>query len=278
MIPVHDPKVPLRMHLRPAQWRGIVARVLSRHGLSTADLEPATSGSDVVWLSSSAVIKISAPAWADEIDAEARWCEAAQVPTPQVLAVGREQDWPYVITQRLPGRGLDQVWAHADRAERLLWAARLGELVAALHATPVTPDPGWDAYVAESRRQAPERERAITDTAAFLADVRWTHAPHVLLHTELLGEHVLVDDDGVTGVIDLADGRVGHPLYEVAAPVQFLFKGEPGLLTAFFDAWGRERPDAETLLAWSLSHRFGRMARVLEQPVPACQAADVFRS
>lgn len=261
------------MHLQPHQWRDIAARVLARHGLSTADLAPADSGSDVVWLSDTAVIKISAPVWADEIDAEARWCARAQVPTPQVLAVGREQGWPYVITQRLPGRGLDQVWARADRSERLVWAARLGELVAALHATPVEPDPGWDAYVAESRRQAPERERAIRDTAAFLERIRWTAEPHVLLHTELLGEHVLVDDHGVVGVIDFADGRVGHPLYEVAAPVQFLFKGEPGLLTAFFDAWGRPLPDPDTLLAWSLSHRFGRMARVLDQPHAAHDAA-----
>jgi len=67
----------------------------------------------------------------------------------------------------------------------------------------------------------------------------------VLLHTELLDEHVLVEERGgryeLSGLIDFADGRVGPAEYDFPAPVEFLFRGQPGLLGFFLRAYGYAR-------------------------------------
>jgi hygromycin-B 7''-O-kinase len=93
----------------------------------------------------------------------------------------------------------------------------------------------------------------------------------VLLHTEVLDEHVLVVEEGgvwrPSALIDFADGRVGHPFYEFGALIEFIFKGEPGCLRACLEAYGTP-PDAFTddleneLLAWYLLHQFGDLARL----------------
>ncbi len=101
-----------------------------------------------------------------------------------------------------------------------------------------------------------------------------------MLHTELLGDHILVTAASggltVSGLIYFADARVGAPEYEVAAPVEFLFKGESGLLDAFLEGYGWTQRNAEFSdpsqhLAWGLQHQFAsleRGARALGGPIP----------
>ena len=75
-------------------------------------------------------------------------------------------------------------------------------------------------------------------------------------------------------LIDFADGRLGPPEYEFAAPVEFVLRGEPGLLRALLTAYGDD-PAAlgparsERMLAWALCHRFGSLARMLRAVAPA---------
>lgn len=100
----------------------------------------------------------------------------------------------------------------------------------------------------------------------------------VALHTELLGEHVLVSERGgaprLSALIDFADGRVGPREYDLSPPAEFVFQGEAGMLEAFLAGCGLApqeiRPAlGERLLAWNLCQRFGRLARLLEAVQPA---------
>ena len=112
----------------------------------------------------------------------------------------------------------------------------------------------------------------------FLAEHDLATEPRVPLHTELLDQHVLVSERGgrpvPSALIDFADARLGPAEYEFAAPVEFVFRGEPGLLAAYLRAYG-ERGSAlgparsERMLAWALCHRHGSLARMLAAVAPA---------
>lgn len=275
LFPAHDPAVPIRQHASPERWQELLGGVLRSAGLPSEGLAPCAAGSDVVWATPTHVVKMTTLQWTDEIAAEAANLRAVAgrltVPTADVVATGELQGWAWVIQTRLAGRPLARVWSDLGRADHRRLARDLGRLTASLHAVPVDADPGWAAFLAKNREGAVARQEQTPYAGAidaFLDRVPRPEEPHVLLHTELLGEHVFVDDGlQLCGVIDFADGRAGHPLYEVAAFVEFLF-GDRDLLTDFFAGWGRPQPDPQELLAWDLLHRYGRLARILDDPPP----------
>jgi hygromycin-B 7''-O-kinase len=102
-------------------------------------------------------------------------------------------------------------------------------------------------------------------------------ATPVLLHTEVMREHVLVERrDGVwepRGLLDFEPARVGAAEYDLASVGVFLAAGEPGLLRAFLSGYGLagERLTAglqERILLHTLLHRYGNLRWYLERLPP----------
>ena len=75
--PEHDRARELREHLPVDGWRAAVGAIAARHGLPTAGARPFETGSDVVWSLGEHVVKLTAPVWRDEIEAEARCSRAS---------------------------------------------------------------------------------------------------------------------------------------------------------------------------------------------------------
>jgi hygromycin-B 7''-O-kinase len=283
--PTHDPARPLRDHLPEEGWRAAAAQLAARHGLPTSDLTPFASGSDAVWaLGPGHVLKLSAPTFAAEIANEARCLDLARgrvpVRVPEVAALGDLDGWPYVITTRVPGEALGSHWPHLPRAERERLAEELGALVGALHRVHPGPPDHWAEFwrrcrtgVAARHRRPGVPEELLAEIEPFLAEVGELPATgRVFLHTEVLGEHLLVAPVGgrleLCSWIDFADACLGPVEYDCLAPVEFLFRGEAGLLRRFLLALGRDQRElhegySRQLLAWSLCHRFGSLARQL---------------
>ncbi|MCP4805994.1 MAG: phosphotransferase [Proteobacteria bacterium] len=216
-------------------------------------------------------MKLSRPRWAAEIEAEARMLRRVElsVQTPEVLATGTVEGWPFVVMTHVPGVAIADVWPGLGRADRDRVAAQIGELVRELHALPVDPDPEWGPWIAKLEASAPGRHEGpahlIEEIPSFLAET--PPLPQVLLHTEIYDQHVLVDPDSldVVSLIDFADGRVGDPRYELPALVELLFREDRTALRHALDATGIDlgpRP-AEELLRWSLRHQFGQLSRWL---------------
>lgn len=289
--PEYDRTKELREHLPAEGWRAAVAAIAQRHSLGHSlgqkGLAPFASGSDVVWAAGDSVVKLTAPVWASEIEAEERCLRAVagrlSVQTPEVVARGELAGWPYVVMTRVAGVALGELWPALDHAGRVRLAADLGRLVAELQAIDVGALPDeWDAFWRGCRGGVRERhargavpEPLLEQIEPFLASVGELDARgRRLLHTELLDEHVLAAPRSgqveLCALIDFADGCVGPPAYETAAPVEFLFKGERGLLGAYLEALGQAGETcAEERLAWALCHRFGSLARMLEAVRPA---------
>jgi len=282
--PPYDPEVPFRKTLPPEEWLRVVREICARHRVSGDGLAMFPSGSDIVFGGDGIVVKLSRPRWRAEIEAEVsaltHLAGRLSCPTPEVVATGAFHGWPYVIMSRLPGVALGAVWPELARSERLCLSEALGRLAAALHAVPGFPDDGsWPAFLAERRKEvvAHHRELGLSETwlariEPFLDSVPLREARPVFLHTELLDEHVLVEERGgrweLAGMLDFADSRVGDPQYEIAALIEFIFRGEPGCLPAYLRAYGWDARDlnhegGRRLAAWGLLHLFGSLPRVL---------------
>jgi hygromycin-B 7''-O-kinase len=294
--PDFDGNGSLRAAADESRWARAAALAAERQGLSCAETSLFPTGSDVVIDCGAHVFKMTAPRWTDEIRTEhevlARVHGQLGLDTPEPLAIGELDGWPYLLMSRLDGRALADVWPELDSGERRRLAGEMGELVARLHALPVAEEEAarWPEFLERMRRQAKKRlgaDGATEDWAErvepFL-DALEPMSPRRprLLHTEIHDQHVLVSErDGrweLSGLIDFADGRVGHPYYEVPALAEFIFQGERPLMHAFLRAYGLSEPAlddglARELCGWSLLHRFGSLPRMLKAvgaPSPSC--------
>jgi hygromycin-B 7''-O-kinase len=289
--PTFTPPGSIRDAAPLSHWRQAAELTAQRHNLTDHLLRMTESGSDVVIEGKQYFFKMTAPDFFTELTTERELLTYVEgrlpVTTPKIVAAGELEGWPYLWMTRVEGTPLAKLWPTLTYEARLDLAAQLGELVAALHRLPLFGDSaGWPTFLqrfvdsAPTRHSKPTTPEALSARVAdFLARVSRPEAPLVLLHTEVLDEHVFASFDGtrwkLSAMIDFADGRVGHPEYEFPALVEFIFRGETGLLKTFLRAygWGPSRFEnySERLLAWGLIHQFGslpRMLRVLGAPLP----------
>jgi hypothetical protein len=148
--------------------------------------------------------------WPDErVEARVLAAAAGQlpVPTPRVHAAGKHDGWGYLLMSRLPGVPLDTAWGQVPAAGRDRLARQLGEAIAALHRLPPPQIDGWQpgdwpAFVAGQRAQCVSEQQALGLPAlwagqipGFLDGVALPARPPVLLHTEVMRQHLLVTED-----------------------------------------------------------------------------------
>jgi hygromycin-B 7''-O-kinase len=92
----------------------------------------------------------------------------------------------------------------------------------------------------------------------------------VLLHTELIREHLLVNPGTWTlnGLLDFETAMTGARAYEFVAAGLFVPHGDPRLLGRLLAAYGRGF-DPRELLAYLLLHRHSNLPECLAQlPAP----------
>jgi len=210
------------------------------------------------------------------------------IPTPRLIASGDRGNWCFVVMTRLHGRRLDEVWPSLRPEERRRLARGVGAALAELHA--LDPDglelfPGdWPRFMRMQRDSCRERQAArglgapwIDRIDEFLARrFPADDGRRALLHTEVMREHLLVDDrDGgwrLSGLFDFEPAMVGAPEYEFASVGVFLGCAEPGILGAVLDGYGMTRDEdlPPRLMAYLLLHRYSCLRWYLERlPAPA---------
>ena len=208
------------------------------------------------------------------------------IPTPRPIAAGERGQWLYVVMTRLSGRSLAEAWPSIGANDRRRLMREVGAALATLHAIatdalePLAID--WPRFVDAQRASCRDRQLArglgapwVDAVGDFLA--RWTprdDGARVLLHTEVMRQHLLVESRGawhISGLIDFEPAMLGAPEYELSAVGVFLTCAEPGMLRAFLDAYGAEADDELPLriMAYSLLHRYSNLRWYLERlPVP----------
>ena len=271
--------------------RPIVDAIGRRHGVVAVPERFPTGSVPVYALGSDHVLKLFGPHEQSFQRTEAVALAAVEgrlaIPTPRLVAADRLDGWPYVLMGRIEGAPLRQAWPRVPATERLRLVRQIGRAVADLHALP-PPDAlrlDWAAFIAEQTKTAQARQAARglaprwrAQIPAFLADVNIPAAEParpVLLHTEVMLEHVLVRPAGngweATGLIDFEPAMVGDPGYELASVGLFVSEGEPELLTAFLEAYGGFSSGsrfARRCLGFALLHRYSHLGWYLDRLPP----------
>jgi aminoglycoside phosphotransferase (APT) family kinase protein len=154
----------------------------------------------------------------------------SEIPHARHLAHGDGPDGPWYISERLPGRTLCEVWPTADMSTRQTIVESLGVALRALHRVPVPADllPPWlaDALAGkpwaafhppvvsaapqqvEAARRVPGHDsRLLDDVTDWIQDrlVLFAADKPVLVHGDLHGSNMIVDQGRVTGLIDFAE-------------------------------------------------------------------------
>jgi hygromycin-B 7''-O-kinase len=274
-------------------------------GLRAVDIVRFADGSLPVYaIGDTRVLKLYPGAFQDSHQVERRVLQAVQgrlpIPTPRLEHAGEFEGWGYLLMERLQGQPLTTAWSRVSATQRQRLAMQLGEALAlaALH-TITAPEldalgpPDWGLFLARQRAGCVERQRAAGLDSAwldqipdFLDAVALDSSPRrVLLHTEVMREHLLViprpDGWSLSGLFDFEPAMQGASEYEFAAVGLFVSRGDAGFLRRLLIAYGY-RPgqldDAlpRRLLAYALLHRYSDLPWWLEQlpppPVPTLDA------
>lgn len=273
-----------------------VTALLARHGLADAPRVRYDSGSLPVYaVGDGHVLKLFPPTEQVHASIEARTLAAVQgrlpIPTPRLVAADMHDGWPYVLMSRLHGQRLVDAWPATSVAERDAMADQLGESIAALHAIDTAPladfTPRWDVFIPAQRASAAARQTErrlapqwVEQIDAFLA--RWMPPPapkHVLLHTELMREHLTFDRGALTGLFDFEPAMLGAPEYDFASFGLFVSCGDARFLRRALLAYGYAPHALDEALqcrfmAYALLHRYSNLRWYLER-LPAPGAASL---
>ncbi len=272
-----------------------VRAICERVGLGASSVTRFADGSLPVYAIGDAhVLKLYPPLYASEEDTEREVLMALEghlpLATPRVHAHGEHDGWRFLSMARLGGEPLASAWPRVPGPARRSLAAQLGEALAALHAieAPASIGPAsWSAFVAEQRATSAERQRArglgpewCEQIDPFLARTALTHGAPVLLHTEVMREHLLMVERAdarweLTGLFDFEPAMRGAREYELASVGIFFSCGEPELLRALLLAYGYDAASLDAslsrrLLAYALLHRYSNVPWYLSRmPAPA---------
>ncbi len=261
--------------------------LLARHELADAPRQRYDSGSLPVYaVGERHVLKLFPPTEHEHAAVEARVLATVQgklpIPTPTLFAADRHDGWPYLLMSQLSGQRLIDAWTALSQPERDSAADTLGESIAALHAIDTAPlhdlPPHWDGFIAAQRASAVDLQMKrqldpfwLGQIAPFLE--RWMPPPaarRVLLHTEIMREHLMVDRARLAGLFDFEPAMLGAPEYEFASVGLCVACGDGRTMRRILLAYGYAPHELDAALqcrfmAWALLHRYSNLRWYLER-------------
>ena len=212
-------------------------------------------------------MKLVTPAHARELEIERVGLTIAAgrlpVATPEIVAEGELEGWPYLVMTLLGGEPAEGLWGRLDGGTRARLIAEMGALAAAIHALPLA-DAGalrmdWRAYLEARRAAMVDKHRARGLDERWIAEVvefvdalppvaEWP-ADEVFLHNDIHLDHVHLAIDGGTprlcGFLDFADAQIGAREAEFVTVGGFLAVTDPHAASIFLRGYGMS-PEALT--------------------------------
>ena len=209
-------------------------RTLAAAGLpGTGRFLPKAGWVSRVWVGDEYVVRLSNGQFRDSFRHEATVVDllaGSEVPHARHLGYGDGPDGPWCVSERVPGRTLHDAWPGADVPTRKAMIESLGVALRALHRVPVSADllPPWladalagkpraayhppvvDAVLGQveaARRRPGGDSRLLADVADWVRERLALFAADepVLVHGDVHGSNVIVDEGRVTGLLDFAE-------------------------------------------------------------------------
>ena len=209
-------------------------RTLAAAGLpATGRFLPKRGWVSRVWVGDEIVVRLSNGQFRDSFRHEAtvvNLLAGSEVPHARHLGHGDGPDGPWCVSERVPGRTMHDAWPAADSHTRQAMIESLGSALRALHRVPVAAGllPPWLAdalagkpraayhppvvsaalhQVEAARRQPGHDARLLSDVADWIQQrlALFVADEPVLVHGDLHGSNVIVDQGRVTGLVDFAE-------------------------------------------------------------------------
>ncbi len=268
---------------RDERWRAVVEHVLRREGFDATNLR-LLSGSNLAYtVDDRFVFKAFPPDAAHEGIIERDLLRACTVDslfaTPELAASGQD-GWHWVVMTKLPGQELRPIHNRLSPTDRLRLVEHLAEWAAAfqrsaaVQAVELERPERWETLQTELREGlgAKLQKRGLTDEwldqlPEFYSDWEPIHDTTVV-HADLHDMNILVAEGPngweLTGVFDFADTMRAPLIYELAAPILFITRGERPQVEALCLRVFGEVPSPRMLLQWCLLHRFAHLQYYLD--------------
>jgi hygromycin-B 7''-O-kinase len=268
----------------PHAWCPAMQVICQRHALPADALVRLSEGTNVVFAAGAQqIIKLYPPHWRRLFIAEqavaAHLDGKLNVATPDIIAAGELEGWPYLVMQRLAGRYLSEVWNAMAAADQVQIVTELGALVAQLHALPTLGLDAlgidWPAFIHNRLQHCVQhhRDQGVAEVWLQQVPTYMAHAqplypssyPPAIVSGDIHQYHLLVvESQGrwrLAGLFDFDDARIGFHEYDLAASGLFLMHGRPQLLRTFLQAYGYRDSDlderlSQRLLAYTLLHGY----------------------
>lgn len=253
-----------------AAWMPVLQVLQRRFGLPAQPWSRITTGSNALFaLGDDIIVKLVPPNWRRQGDKERLVTPLLQgrlsINTPRFIGGGEIEGWVFIITSRLRGTLLADIWPALDAANKRAIMAQTGEVLRELHGVPFADDCAirvdWPAYLGtlistcmgrHERHGMPESLRAqvmpylqASGDFAPAGTVRFIHMdvhPWNLMARQSGGQWRL------DGLLDYGDAIIGHSdWFELLTPAIFMAQGQPALLGALLNSYGIEAADPATL-------------------------------
>jgi hygromycin-B 7''-O-kinase len=196
------------------------------------------------------------------------------LPSPDLVACGKVEGWPYLVLSVVPGVPAVDVWHSLSREDRIMVVSQVGHLMVRLHAHPPLDELGidWNRFLEERIAGALEHHAPPAGWRDWLQRRvhGFTEGPFrpVLLHADITHDHVLLERKEnawvVTGIIDFGDAMMGHPHYDLVAPLICFAAGDAAVARSLVGSCGGklDRDLSERLLTYCLLHRYAKLSDI----------------
>jgi hygromycin-B 7''-O-kinase len=245
----------------PSNWLPVALDIAKGHGLPSDEIEVFQAGTNlVVGLGSGFVLKVYPPFLRRQFIAERLTLplltRRVDVPTPEIVAVGERDDWPYLAMTRVKGRLGSEVWRRLNDDQQTSVLGQIGATIAQVQRAPIGElanlEPQWPTFIKGQIERCRARHVRLGLPAKFFdsLDELLSDAPslipmdqpRVILTGEYIPENFLLapHDDGwkLAGLIDFGDVITGSGEYDLLGPSAFLTGGAPNRVWSLLEGFG----------------------------------------
>jgi hygromycin-B 7''-O-kinase len=267
----------------PSNWLPLALDIAKGHGLPCDEIEVFETGTNlVVGIGLGLVLKIYPPFLRRQFTVERitlpLLTQRVEVPTPEIVAVGERDEWPYLVMTRLKGRLGSEVWPRLADDQKTIVLNQIGNTIAQVQRAPLgeltNVEPQWPTFIKGQIDQCRARHVRLGLPPKFFdsLDELLSEAktlipidqPPVILTGEYIPENFLLMPHGdgwkVAGLIDFGDVITGWGEYDLLGPSAFMTSGQPSRVWSLLSGFGYSRANiphdlGRRLLALMFLHR-----------------------
>lgn len=247
-------------------WLPILHKIASTHQLTIKKWHRIKQGGNALFaINEALIVKIVPPNWAYQAQAElnaiAILPKMLSLETPEFIANGHINTWPYILMKRMSGISLAERWPDLSLEQRKPIIQQVARFIKELHQLELPRDcdlkADWSSYCQQLIKDCVARHQRkglpsslVEQIPAYLGNEEsyLDDGADFFIHMDLHPWNLMVTESAfglkLTGVLDFGDAIVGRSrLLELNTPALFMCQGNVELLRTLFSTYGLLKKD-----------------------------------